>query len=50
MLARLDVRQLARPHLEALVAATGETTTLSVPAEPDAITVDFVASPTTSTA
>jgi DNA-binding IclR family transcriptional regulator len=45
VLARLDVRALARPHLEALVAATGETTTLSVPAEPDAITVDFVASP-----
>jgi IclR family acetate operon transcriptional repressor len=45
VLARLDVRQLARPHLEALVAATGETTTLSVPSEPDAITVDFVASP-----
>jgi DNA-binding IclR family transcriptional regulator len=45
VLARLDVRELARPHLEALVAATGETTTLSVPAEPDAITVDFVASP-----
>ena len=45
VLARLDVRAIARPHLEALVAATGETTTLSVPAEPDAITVDFVASP-----
>jgi DNA-binding IclR family transcriptional regulator len=45
VLARLDVRPIARPHLEALVAATGETTTLSVPAEPDAITVDFVASP-----
>ena len=45
VLARLDVRELARPHLGALVAATGETTTLSVPAEPDAITVDFVASP-----
>jgi DNA-binding IclR family transcriptional regulator len=44
-LARLDVRQIARPHLETLVAATGETTTLSVPADPDAITVDFVASP-----
>jgi IclR family acetate operon transcriptional repressor len=44
VLARLDVRALARPHLEALVAETGETTTLSVPAEPDAITVDFVAS------
>jgi IclR family acetate operon transcriptional repressor len=45
VLARLDVRAIARPHLEALVAATGETTTLSVPAEHDAITVDFVASP-----
>ena len=45
VLARLDVRDVARPHLEALVATTGETTTLSVPAEPDAITVDFVASP-----
>ena len=45
VLARLDVRDVARPHLEALVAETGETTTLSVPAEPDAITVDFVASP-----
>src|SRR5262245_6600785 len=45
VLARLDVRALAHPHLEALVAETGETTTLSVPAEPDAITVDFVASP-----
>jgi DNA-binding IclR family transcriptional regulator len=44
VLARLDVRAIARPHLEALVAATGETSTLSVPAEPDAITVDFVAS------
>jgi IclR family acetate operon transcriptional repressor len=44
-LARLDLRGLARPQLEALVAATGETATLSVPAEPDAITVDFVQSP-----
>ncbi len=45
VLLRLDIRAVARPHLEALVAATGETATLSVPAEPDAITVDFVASP-----
>ena len=45
VLARLDIRALAHPHLEALVEASGETTTLSVPAEPDAITVDFVASP-----
>jgi IclR family acetate operon transcriptional repressor len=45
VLARLDVRTVARPHLEALVEATGETATLSVPADPDAITVDFVAAP-----
>jgi DNA-binding IclR family transcriptional regulator len=44
-LARLDLRRLARPHLEALVAETGETATLSVPGDPDAITVDFVQSP-----
>lgn len=43
-LARLDLREAARPHLEALVQATGETATLSVPAEPDAVTVDFVQS------
>ena len=36
---------LARPHLQALVEATGETATLSVPGERDAITVDFVQSP-----
>jgi IclR family acetate operon transcriptional repressor len=42
VLARLDVRTIARPHLEALVAAVGETATLSVPADPDAITIDFV--------
>ena len=45
VLLRLDVREVARPHLEALVAAVGETATLSVPGEPDAITVDFVRSP-----
>lgn len=44
-LARLDLRELARPHLRALVAATGETATLSVPGEEFAITVDFVRSP-----
>ena len=43
MLARLDVRAIARPHLESLVAAVGETATLSVPGDPDAVTVDFVA-------
>ncbi len=44
-LARLDLRELARPHLRALVEATGETATLSVPGEEFAITVDFVRSP-----
>lgn len=43
-LARLDVRAVARPHLEALVEETGETATLSVPGERDAVTVDFVQS------
>jgi DNA-binding IclR family transcriptional regulator len=42
LLARLDVREVARPHLVALAAATGETATLSVPAEEDAVTIDFV--------
>lgn len=42
VLANLDVRTVARPHLEALVADVGETATLSAPAEPDAITIDFV--------
>ncbi len=46
-LARVDLRQLARPHLELLTAATGETATLSVPGEHTAITVDFVQSPST---
>ncbi len=44
VLARLDVRALARPWLEQLVAETGETATLSLPGEQAAITVDFVLS------
>jgi DNA-binding IclR family transcriptional regulator len=40
----LDIRVLTRPHLEELAAITGETATLSVPAERDVLTVDFVAS------
>lgn len=44
-LAQVDLRQAARPHLLSLVEETGETATLSAPAEPDAITVDFVQSP-----
>jgi DNA-binding IclR family transcriptional regulator len=42
VLARLDVRELARPQLRALVEATGETATLSVPGGDEAVTVDFV--------
>jgi DNA-binding IclR family transcriptional regulator len=42
VLARLDLRDVARRHLRALVEETGETATLSAPGEPDAITVDFV--------
>ena len=45
VLGRLDLRELARPHLRALVEETGETATLSVPGERDAITIDFVQSP-----
>jgi DNA-binding IclR family transcriptional regulator len=41
---RLDLRAIARPHLEELVQETGETATLSVPGERDAVTVDFVQS------
>jgi IclR family acetate operon transcriptional repressor len=44
-LARVDLRQLARPHLTALTEGTGETATLSVPDEHATITVDFVQSP-----
>ena len=44
-LAQLDLREVARPQLIALSAETGETATLSVPGERDAITVDFVQSP-----
>jgi IclR family acetate operon transcriptional repressor len=44
VLARLDLREIARPHLQALVDATGETATLSAPGEHDAVTVDYVMS------
>jgi DNA-binding IclR family transcriptional regulator len=44
VLGRLDLREVARPHLQALVEDIGETATLSVAGEPDAITVDFVQS------
>jgi IclR family acetate operon transcriptional repressor len=42
VLGRLDVREAARPRLQQLAAATGETATLSVPAGREAVTVDFV--------
>jgi len=44
-LARVDLREMARPHLVALTAASGETATLSVPGEATPMTVDFVQSP-----
>ncbi len=43
-LARFDIRATARPHLAALVDITGETASLSVPGEREAMTVDFVQS------
>lgn len=36
----LDIRTLARPHLEELAQMTGETTTLSLPSEHDVLTID----------
>jgi DNA-binding IclR family transcriptional regulator len=45
VLARLDVRSVAHPHLETLIAEVGETATLSVPGDPDAVTIDVVRSP-----
>jgi DNA-binding IclR family transcriptional regulator len=40
-----DIRSLARPLLVRLAGQTGETATLSVPGEHEAITLDFVQSP-----
>ncbi len=45
VLGQLDVRDLARPQLMWLVEQTGETATLSLPGGGEAITVDFVPSP-----
>lgn len=45
VLERLDLREIARPHLHDLVAETDETATLSAPGDRNAITVDFVQSP-----
>lgn len=41
---RLDLRQIARPHLSTLAEVTGETATLSVPVDGEAITIDFARS------
>jgi DNA-binding IclR family transcriptional regulator len=41
----LDIRSLARPHLEELARNLGETATLSVPGEHEAFTLDFAQSP-----
>jgi len=43
VLARFDVRDLARPQLRRLAAATGETATVSIPGDREAVTLDFVA-------
>ena len=42
---RLDIRTLARPHLEELAQRTRETVTLSVPGTREAMTLDYVQSP-----
>lgn len=47
VLGRLDLRDVARPHLQELVRLTGMTATLSAPGEHDAVTVDFVQSDAT---
>lgn len=44
-LARVDLREVARPHLVALTESTGETATLSIPGEQTTMTVDYVQSP-----
>lgn len=42
---RVDLREVARPHLVDLTEVTGETATLSLPVGHTMITVDFVQSP-----
>ena len=42
VLGRLNLRDLARPHLEELVHQVGETATHSIPGDSDANTVDIV--------
>jgi IclR family acetate operon transcriptional repressor len=45
VLSGLDLRERARPWLRWLVEQTGETATLSLPGDGEAITIDFVPSP-----
>lgn len=45
VLSRLDLRQVARAHLRVLAQETGETATLSVSGGGEALTVDYVQSP-----
>jgi len=47
VLGRLDLRDVARPHLQELVRVTGATATVSAPGEHDAVTVDFMQSDAT---
>jgi DNA-binding IclR family transcriptional regulator len=47
VLGRVDLRDVARPHLQELARSTGMTATLSAPGERDAVTVDFVQSDAT---
>jgi IclR family acetate operon transcriptional repressor len=42
---RLDIRSLARPHLEDIAGRVQETATLSVPGGHEAVTLDYVQSP-----
>src|SRR5207237_759146 len=44
VLGRLDLRDVARPHLQELVSTTGMTATLSAPGRQDEVTDDVVAS------
>ncbi len=44
-LSQFDLRDVAHPHLRSLAELTGETTTLSVPGDTEAITLDFVQGP-----
>lgn len=42
VLERLDLREIARPHLKGLVATTDETATLAIPGDRAAVMIDFI--------